>query len=170
MSRVAVNVPPATTPVAYYLWVQRQIFDLDSAHPRLRWVFIGLFTTREALERELGRERERSHPIRLVGADGMDLDPDAFVSPRRRHTWSFELGNVGHPHYHRARRHYRSWRHPRTLAEARQNDLVLAEDGEPGPRASRRRGHLPTAYDDIARRYSRSWKDASRRRKQWERR
>lgn len=67
---------------------------------------------------------------------------------------------------------YRLWfggycRYPRTTNELRQ--LIGAEhDGEP---VRRRRLNIRTCYDDppVARNYGKSWKDYTKRRKQWER-
>ena len=53
-------------------------------------------------------------------------------------------------------------RHPHTLNEMRQNC-----DVENRQYVRKRRNHLPTTYDDIFRDTSRSWKDQSKKRKQW---
>lgn len=64
--------------------------------------------------------------------------------------------------------HARYFRYPSTHAERRAVAAVV-QDGVP-VRASRRK--LPTAYDDMAiqRNYGRSWKDYTKKRRQWENR
>jgi hypothetical protein len=58
--------------------------------------------------------------------------------------------------------HYGSYRHPHTLNEMRQNC-----DVEHQQYVRKRRSDLPTAWDDIFRDTPRSWKDQSKKRKQW---
>ncbi len=53
-------------------------------------------------------------------------------------------------------------RHPHTLNEMKHNC-----DPEHRNYVRKRRNHLPTVYDDIWRENSRSWKDQSKKRKQW---
>ncbi len=53
-------------------------------------------------------------------------------------------------------------RHPHTLNEMKQNCDIEHRDY-----VRKRRNHLPTTYDDIWRVTSRSWKDQSKKKKQW---
>lgn len=57
-------------------------------------------------------------------------------------------------------------RYPRTFSELRQNNHA---DNEGLP-VRRRRVKVPTCYDDlrVGRSYGKSWKDYTKRRKQWE--
>jgi hypothetical protein len=61
--------------------------------------------------------------------------------------------------------YHRKWyRHVKTTNEKRQNsDPEIYEYIRP----SRRPDALPSLYDDIPRRYSKSWKDCTKKRKQW---
>ncbi len=68
------------------------------------------------------------------------------------------------PGIHKRSRFNTLWRHPGTASERRMNSLVLIEDGEVGPRVARTPRHLPTAWDDIYRGHSRSWKKYRRNR------
>lgn len=54
------------------------------------------------------------------------------------------------------------YRYPRTFNEIRQNSIPEYKEF-----VRDRRKHLPTVWDDIVRGHSRSWKDQSKKRKQW---
>jgi len=59
---------------------------------------------------------------------------------------------------------YRWLRHIHTTNEKRQN---CALENKEFVRAARRANNLPSLYDDIPRSYSKSWKDCTKKRKQW---
>lgn len=56
-----------------------------------------------------------------------------------------------------------------TMNERRAGDLVLEEEGEVGPRASRRGRNLPNPWDDYCRIKERNWKSQGKGRKSWDR-
>jgi len=56
-----------------------------------------------------------------------------------------------------------------TAAEARQNSLIVREDGEPNARAARCGMNLPTSRDDVSRHVERCWKRQHRGVKAWDR-
>ena len=60
-------------------------------------------------------------------------------------------------------------RYMHTTQEHRQNIADIEEHGIHMVRGARRGRNLPTAYDDFWRDNSRSWKDQSKARKQWQR-
>lgn len=62
-----------------------------------------------------------------------------------------------------------SLRHPQTMSERRAAALVIAEDGEVGPRAARGLRHIPHSWDDRPRGSQRSWKSQHKGRKAWDR-
>lgn len=56
-----------------------------------------------------------------------------------------------------------------TMNERRAGDLVIAEEGEIAPRASRRGTNLPNPWDDYCRIKERNWKSQTKGRKSWDR-
>ena len=90
---------------------------------------------------------------------------------RRKLGWYYPNTELGYlvpfnkPRTRKGGGSYRWHRHPRTMAEKRLNSLVVFEEGEPGPRASRKSNYLSSAWDDIGRRVERNWK--SFRRTRW---
>ena len=62
---------------------------------------------------------------------------------------------------------YGSFRDIQTHAQNRMNALVAREDGEVPARLKRRK--LPTAWDDLQRRSTKTWKDQRKGRKAWQR-
>jgi hypothetical protein len=78
-----------------------------------------------------------------------------------------EIARTESAFYYRHR--YASWycRHPRTTNELRQ----LRCDDADGLPVRRKRLTIRTAYDDppVSRNYGKSWKDYTKRRKQWDR-
>ena len=106
---------------------------------------------------------ERGQP--LTAADFAGLVPARSTWWSRRwdsYRWNGE-GPV--PGTRKCSGHYCWFRHPRTANERRLNALVLAEDGEIGPRAARRPARIPTAWDDLGRHVERNWK--RQRKTQW---
>jgi hypothetical protein len=64
--------------------------------------------------------------------------------------------------YTRKKHYGRSYRKPKTFSELRDN---VSPDYKDYVRPTRR--YLPTTYDDIGRRNQRSWKEQSKKKKQW---
>ena len=58
--------------------------------------------------------------------------------------------------------HWHYYRRPRTTQEIRQNSIP-----EYGEFVRKKRKYIPTSWDDIGRNISRSWKDQSKKKKQW---
>lgn len=96
-------------------------------------------------------------------------DTDYECYPKRKKRWSrypsakfrFRIDPVpGTGHW----RKYCWLRHVRTTNERRQNS---APEIKEFVRPARRAHNLPTVYDDIRRGQSRSWKDCTKKRKQW---
>lgn len=104
----------------------------------------------------------------LYTASGVMISPELFKGEFTKKYWDDVDARWGNWRWRRRRSHNgRRYKRPQTHQERTWGCAVQKDEGEPEIRGSRKPSSLRTYWDDVNSRYSCSWKDQSKRKRQY---
>ncbi|MEO6273185.1 MAG: hypothetical protein ABIP34_08295 [Rhodoferax sp.] len=143
-------------------WIRRTPYQANHNHfgttkrIRIEW------QSYEAFDRN-GRSLQLSHLLNLV-----DL-PELLRERKAKRIVHGERGHGPILNIHKSRGGNGWFRGIQTAHEIRQNALVLPSAGEVPTRSARNSNNLPTRWSEFSRSSQRSWKEQTKKNKQWDR-